>query len=235
MAEVAVGIIKKSLYKMDVSADIPKLQDAITAILFQHRQTPTTSTGRTPFEMMDYNKIQTPLSLLRPSLHRRNESLQQQRVSNRDGVTSTSLRTFTVGQNVLVYNTLSRTNDIGKVVDVKGRNVYDVTINGRTKLVSADVMSKCNFDSEQVIDHASESDSESENGEMDSVDPSGGSTAEIESVYSYDDDNDDIHPGDNVYVIPHRRQHKTEAEKLYDSLSSAPVVSRTRSGSRVQM
>ena len=234
MAEVAVGIIKKSLYKMDVSADIPKLQDAITAILFQHRQTPTTSTGRTPFKMMDYNKIQTPLSLLRPSLHRRNESLQQQRVSNRDGVTSTSLRTFTVGQNVLVYNTLSRTNDIGKVVDVKGRNVHDVTINGRTKLVSADVMSKCNFDSEQVIDHASESDSESENGEMDSVDPSGGSTAEIESVYSYEDD-DDIHPGDNVYVIPHRRQHKTEAEKLHDSLSSAPVVSRTRSGSRVQM
>ena len=91
MAEVAVGIVKKSLYKMDVSADIPTLQNAITAILFQHRQTPTTSTGRTPFEMMDYNKVKTPLSLLHPSLNRRNESLQQQRVSNRDGVTSTSL------------------------------------------------------------------------------------------------------------------------------------------------
>ena len=229
MAEVAVGIIKKSLYKMDVSADIPTLQNAITAILFQHRQTPTTSTGRTPFEMMDYNKVQTPLSLLRPTLHRRNECLQQQRVSNRDGVTSNSLRTFTVGQNVLVYNTLSRTNEIGKVVELKGKNVYNVTINGKTKLVSADVMSKCDIDSEQDIDPVNDSDSESVYGNIDNDDPSGGSIAEIESAYS-DDDDIDVHPGDNIYVIPQRRQRRTEAEKLHDSLSSAPVVSRTRSG-----
>ena len=143
-------------------------------------------------------------------------------------MTSTSLRTFTVGQNVLVYNTLSRTSDIGKVVEVKGKNVYNVTINGKTKLVSADVMSKCDIDSEQDIIADSDTDSDSVYGEMDSLDPSGGSIAEIESVYS--DDDIDMHPENNIYVIPQRRQRKTEAEKLHDSLSSAPVVSKTRSG-----
>ena len=149
-------------------------------------------------------------------------------MSNRDGVTSTSLRTFTVGQNVLVYNTLSRTNDIGKVEEVKGKNVYNVTINGKTKLVSADVMSKCDIDSEQDIDPVNVLDSESEYGNIDNEDLSCGSIAEIESAYS--DDDVDVHPGDNIYVIPQRRQRRTEAEKLQDSLSSAPVVSRTHSG-----
>ena len=103
-----------------------------------------------------------------------------------------------------------------------------MTINGKTKLVSADVMSKCDIDSDQDINPASDTDSDSVYGEIDNVDPSGGSIAEIESVYS--DDDDDIHPENNIYVIPQRRQRRTEAEKLHDSLSSAPVVSRSRSG-----
>ena len=209
---------------------IPTLQEAITKILFQYRQTPTTSTGRTPFEMMDYNKIQTPLSLLRPSLLKRNESIQMQKVSNRDGVTSTSLRTFNVGENVIVYNTLSRTNDIGKVDKVVGKNVYNVTINGRTKLVSADVMSKTNINSEQDTNSVNDSDSESVYDEIDNVNFSDGSIAEVESAYASDDD---MHQGDNAYVIPQRRQYRTEAEKLHDSLSTPLIVSRTRSG-RVQ-
>ena len=118
-------------------------------------------------------------------------------------------------------------------MEVKGKNVYDVIINGRTRLVSADDMSNCNIESEQDLDSASDSDSDSVHGEMENVYSSGGSIIETESVYSYDDDDDDIHPRDNLYVIPQRRQYRTEAEKLHDSLSSTPVVSRTRSGRRV--
>merc|ERR1712121_10057 len=162
LAEVAVGIVKDTLHKMDVSAHIPTLQDALTAIMFQYRQTPSNSTGRTPFKMMSYNKVVTPMSILHPSVQRRNESLQQQKVDNRDSVTSTSLRVFTAGENVLVYNTRTKRNNIGKVVKVVGKNCYDVNIDGRVRLVSADVMSKCNVDIEPETEPEVESDSDSD-------------------------------------------------------------------------
>ena len=232
LAEVAVGIVKNHLHKMDVSAHIPLLQEAVTTIMFQYRQTPSTSTGRTPFEMMDYNKVLTPMSLLHPSVQRRNESLQQQKVGNRDSVSSTSLRIFTAGENVLVYNTLTKKNDIGTVVKVVGKNCYNVNIDGRVRLVSADVMSKCNVDSEPDVEYGSDSDSESVY-EMDIGDSfSDGSNSEDESASSVV--NIDVgHQEDNVYVIPQKRHYRTEVDKLYDSLSTGPVVSRTRSG-RVQ-
>ena len=238
LAEAAVGIVKNHLYKMDASAHIPLLQDAVTTVMFIYRQTPTTSTGRTPFEMMDYNKVVTPMSLLHPSGQRRNESLQQQKVYNRDSVSATSLRVFTEGENVLVYNTLTKKNDIGTVQNVVGRNCYNVDIDGRVRLVSADVMSKCNVitenneDSEPDVDAGSDSDSDSEC-EMDIRDySSNGSNPEGEYASSIVDDNVRQRQN-NLYVIPQKRHYRTEVEKLHDSLSKGPVVSRTRSG-RVQ-
>ena len=235
LPEVAVGIVKNHLYKMDVSAHIPLLQDAVTTIMFHYRQTPTTSTGRTPFEMMGYNKIVTPMSLLNPSGQRRNESLQQQKVYNRDSVSSTSLRVFTEGENVLVYNTLTKKNDIGTVQNVVGRNCYNVIIDGRVRLVSADVMTKCNVmtksneDSEPDVDAGSDSDLDSVC-EMDIRDSSSnGSNSEDEYASSVVDDNVRQREN-NLYVIPQKRHYRTEVEKLHDSLSKGPVVSRTRSG-----
>ena len=35
---------------------------------------------------------------------------------------------------------------------------------------------------------------------------------------------------DNLYVISQKSHYRTEVEKLHDSLSKGPVVSRTRSG-----
>ena len=250
LAEVAVGIVKDTLHKMDVSAHIPTLQDALTTIMFQYRQTPSTSTGRTPFEMMDYNKVVTPMSFLHPSVQRRNESLQQQRVGNRDSVVSTSLRVFTEGENVLVYNTRTKMNDIGKVVKVVGKNCYDVNIEGRVRLVSADVMSRCNVDIEPEPEVESDSDSDTDSVyEMDSSDStdsvyemdssdSTDSVSELDNSDSYSDNSDSVssvgdsdrNQQDNVYVIPQKRQYRTEVEKLHDSLSTGPVVSRTRSG-----
>ena len=49
---------------------------------------------------------------------------------NRDSVSSTSLRIFTAGENGLVYNTLTKKNDIGTVQNVVGKNCYNVNIEG---------------------------------------------------------------------------------------------------------
>ena len=245
IAEQAVGIMKNHLRKMNVSAYIPSLQDAVTTILFQYRQAPSTSTGRTPFEMMDSNKVQTPLSFLRPSVQRRNESRQQQRVGNRDSVKSSTLRTFDAGENVLVYNTLTKKNDIGTVINIVGKNCYNINIDGRVRLVSADVMSKCNVNIDQEEDSESDSSSgnvheivepeecfENESGpenvcEMDNS-FSDGSSSIVEGAYPHSEN--DVHPDNDVYIIPQRRQHRTEADRLHDLLSPGPVASRTRSG-----
>ena len=230
-AEVAVGIMKGQLKKMDTSSSLPLLQEAVTSILFQYRSTPHTSTGRTPFELMESNKARTTLSLVLPSMQRRNESRQQQKIRNRDCVVSSSLRIFENGETVLVFNTLTKKNDIGKVHKKVGSNVYDVMINGRIKLVSADVMSKTVLKCDEPIsDIVSVSDSESVSDIMDShmdsnrdVLPDG---SESDNEYESEDDT----RADNVYVIPQRRQRRNEVQQLHDSLSTGPIVSRTRSG-----
>ena len=225
-AEVAVGIMKGHLHKMETSASLPLLQEAVTSILFQYRSTPHTSTGRTPFELMESNKVRTTLSLVLPSMQRRNESRQQQKITNRDSSTSSTLRVFNIGETVLVYNTLTKSNDIGKVTKKVGNNCYDVMINGRVKLISADVMSKTALKcDESISDIVSVSDSESVSDNMDSnMDSKMDSNMDFLSTESENDM--------NVYVIPQRRKRKTEIEKLHDSipLSNIPVVTKTRSG-----
>ena len=233
LAEVAVGIIKSHLHKMDASAYLPSLEEAILKILFQYRATPNTSTGRTPFELMESNKVQTPLSLVRPSLQRRNETHQQQKVCNKDRVTSATLRTFDVGENVLVYDTISKTNDIGKVIKKVGCNSYHVMLNGRVKLVSADVISKCVIQSDDSNPENVPSDNFLISGndkdcDLDSVtDKSEGDY----NIYSSSDDDDDFSPRHVGIAVQSRSRHrKNEAQRLQDSLCTGPVMSRTRSG-----
>ena len=104
--------------------------------------------------------------------------------------------------------------------------------------MSADVMSKCNVDigPEPEVEPDSDSDTDSVY-EMDSSD-STDSVSEMNNSDSYSDNSDSVssvgdsdrNQQDNVYVIPQKRQYRTEIEKLHDSLSTGPVVSRTRSG-----
>ena len=226
-AEVAVGIVKAHLHKMDISSSLPLLQEAVTKILFQYRATPHTSTGRTPFELMESNKVQTTLSFVRPSMQRRNESRHQQKVCNRDGVISTTLRTFNVEENVLVFNTLTKTNDIGKVIEIAGNNCYRVVINGKSRLVSADVMSKSavqNDDSD--LESVSISDSESVNemeANMDSLSDRSISDSEDNYVTNV------VCPR-NINATPQRRHRRTQVQILHDSPTTGLVAFRTRSG-----
>ena len=57
---------------------------------------------------------------------------------------------------------------------------------------------------------------------------SDGSSSIFEGAHSRNED--DMLLENDVYVIPQRRQHRTEAERLHDLLSPGPVASRTRSG-----
>ena len=232
-AEVAVGIMKNQLRKMDTSSSLPLLQEAVTSILFQYRSTPHTSTGRTPFELMESNKVRTTLSLVLPSMQRRNESRQQQKVGNRDTAISSTLRIFSTGETVLVYNTLTKNNDIGKVNKKMGNNTYEVMLNGKIKLVSADVMSKTQLICDEPISENNISETESVS-DMDSnmdcnMDTDRDFLVENPDSNVESESENDM-PDGNVYVIPQRRQRKTEIEKLHDSLSTGPSASRTRSG-----
>ena len=238
LAEVAVGIVKNALRKMEASASPALLQDAITTILFHYRMTQNTTTSRTPFELMDSNKVVTPLSLLRPSLQRKNENLQQQRVS-RDSVTSRSLRRFDVGENVLVYNKLSKINEIGKITKICGKNCYDVDIHDRVKLVSADDIQKCNnhVESEVVVDSVSDPNVGNVRDNYNSMHSLSGTDADEEFDSSDSDDSNKYVTRKKRYVIPHRRHQEKpkckskEVDRLKDSLShKESVISKTRSG-----
>ena len=106
-------------------------------------------------------------------------------------------------------------------------------LNGRVKLVSADVMSKCviqcddsnpkNVPSDNFLISGNDKDCD-----LDSVtDRSEGDY----NIYSSSDDDDDFSPRHGITVQYNRSRHrKNEAQRLQDSLSTSPVMSRTRSG-----
>ena len=121
-ADRAVGCLKQALYKMEAPAATPGLQAAITKFLEIYRSAPHTTTHISPHEMMKGHAPRTKFSLLKPSHVRDLEKNHQQQVLVRDGSKSVVLRTFSIGDKVLVYNTLSHHNDMGEVVSVQGRN-----------------------------------------------------------------------------------------------------------------
>ena len=223
---------------MEASASTALLQDAVTTMLFYYRMTPNTTTHRTPFELMDSNKVVTRMSLLRPSVQRSNENLQQNRIQ-RDSVNSRSLRQFDIGDKVLVFNKLMKINDMGQIVKVVGKNCYQVEINGKMKLVSTDDLQAYKNGVDSKMDIVSSS-SENENVIRDNHDKlQFFSGSDISDVSEYSDSDDDTHRVSRIkknYVIPQRRRTKkthqrSEADKLKDGLSDKEIVqSRTRSG-----
>ena len=95
--------------------------------------------------------------------------------------------------------------------------------------MKCNVMTECNEDSEPDVDSGSDSDLDSVC-EMDIRDSSSNGSNSEEVYASYVVNNNVRQRKDNLYVIPQNRHYRTEVEKLHDSLSKGPVVSRTRSG-----
>ena len=130
---------------------------------------------------------------------------------------------------------------MGQIVEVAGKNCYQVEVNGKMKLVSTDDLQSFKSDVESKTDIVSSSsgnqnDAENNHNNMHSL--SGSDVSEASDSSDSDDDTYRVTRTKKNYVIPQRRnRHKThyrsEAEKLKDALSEKETVqSRTRSGQR---
>ena len=136
-AERSVQELKRILAKR------PKmnLQHNIADWLFVYRNTPHTTTNRTPAELFLNREPRTRFSLLRPSLQQHVQQKQMIQQQNHDAG-RVKLRTFTVGQKVSVRNHRGGKEKwmSGTVVAVKGPRQYLVRVLGRTRYVHADHM-----------------------------------------------------------------------------------------------
>ena len=93
-AERYVRIFKEMLRTMR-EGDI---ETKLCRMLFQYRLTPQTTTGRSPSELLMNRQVRSALSQMKPDLDDRVRS------SQRRGQTERALRSFAVGQEVLVVN-----------------------------------------------------------------------------------------------------------------------------------
>ena len=104
-------------------------------------------------------------------------------------------------------------------------------LNGRVKLVSADVMSKCviQSDDSNPVNVPSDNFLISGNDKDCGLDSLTDRSEDDYNIYS-SSDNDDFSPKHGIAVQYRSRHRKNEAQRLQDSLSTSPVLSRTRSG-----
>ncbi|CAL4064251.1 unnamed protein product [Meganyctiphanes norvegica] len=140
-------------------------------------------------------------------------------------------RNFQSGDSVLVFDTQTKVNSNGIVKDIKGNNSYIVTIGDRDKHISGDHLSLISKDSRNNSDTIKDKNLiltiDSNDIELTDDDFS-------DNVSIMSDDSDIFLPviNSNVGNVPNivRRKNRAEYQKLYDSLSNAFPVSRTRSG-----
>ena len=115
----------------------------VQTILRVYRSTPHTSTGQTPFQLISKAKV----PVMFPSLQR---SQQKNQEAQRSSGKIRKARTFQHGDSVLVYDTQTKLNSSGIVKNCKSNNSYIVTISGKEKHISGDVMRLQNSDNSVI-------------------------------------------------------------------------------------
>ena len=98
LAERAVRILKEGLKKIKDGA----LTDRLAQLLFQYRNTPHSTTGMIPAELLMGRKLRSRLDLIKPNLVRRVHDKQGEQQRHHDQ--HTKQRTFAVGERVYVKN-----------------------------------------------------------------------------------------------------------------------------------
>ena len=134
-----------------------------------------------------------------------------------------------------MYDTQTRVNSKGVVKDCQSNNSYKVVVNGCEKHISSDHMSLLSKDSGDSV-NVNEKEAVPEKVSNDNEDLC---FSETESIINCDSDSDDDDedlvysslPSVNLHSgnIP-KRKYRSESNKLHDSLSLNPPVSRLRSG-----
>ena len=130
-AEICVQTFKRMFKKMDPS--IP-LDQKVANILFSFRNTPHTTTGKTPGELFLKRAPRTRLSLTKPSLQSRVEHKQEASKVYRDGHHPTP-RQYDLYQKVRVKNVRGGKEKwiLGTVVQIKRPSRYLVRVPGNNR------------------------------------------------------------------------------------------------------
>ncbi|KAK9688377.1 Integrase zinc binding domain [Popillia japonica] len=135
LAEKTVDTIKRSL-KKQLQSKKESLQHSIDNFLFAYRNTPSTSTNRSPSELIFKQLPRTKLSLLRPR--------EAERKDNNEGKGKRSRKYFTVNEKVYAYMTLEKIWIPGKIVKVLTSNTYLVLVRGNVRHMHVDHLKKDN-------------------------------------------------------------------------------------------
>ena len=192
LAEKAVHIIKDKLKKMDAPAQPLQLKAHIADVLRVYRGTVHSATDETPYELMK--------KAVSPSL------FPQLQMKHKDIVVPDRKRAkvFNSGDKVLVFDKLTKLNNLGTVLDVKSKNSYTVDINGVPKHISGDNMSHT-----VIVDNDSESIDDNEN-DKDNVSDNGSDTdTDIDNISLFSEENDNpVTPNFRVAPQQHARRHQ---------------------------
>ncbi|KAK9731458.1 hypothetical protein QE152_g13644 [Popillia japonica] len=135
LAEKTVDTIKRSL-KKQLQSKKESLQHSIDNFLFAYRNTPSTSTNRSPSELIFKQLPRTKLSLLRPR--------EAERKDNNEGKGKRSRKYFTINEKVYAYMTLENIWIPGKIVKVLTSNTYLVLVRGNVRHMHVDHLKKDN-------------------------------------------------------------------------------------------
>ena len=137
LVERAVGIVKDRLKKMDCPSTPVQLHVGLKYVCRVHGLTPHRSTGRCPFEMIKEGTLPSLFPTLTPSSKKSELTAVQHSVAK-----SRNRRTFTGGDQVVVYCNRFKTSTAGEVLEVLGNNTYMVECGKGPQHVSGDCMSK---------------------------------------------------------------------------------------------
>lgn len=123
LAERLVQNLKKSLAKNRAIGGMT-LEHCVANFVFGYRNTPHTTTGKTPSELFLKRQVRTRLSLIRPEFSQRMQTETEPNLPR--------VRSFTVGQQVLVKNYRGGEKWLNGVIrEVLGPVTYNVEVNGK--------------------------------------------------------------------------------------------------------
>ena len=138
------------------------------------------------------------------------------------------VRKFKPGDSVFIYNTLTKLNSNGVVKEIKSNNSYLVFVNDRDKNISGDHMTLISNNNNVkdntcllIDDNLHNSDEDLDISDNISVDYD--SEDDLELMYQT------VNNANNINNV-HRRNYRTEAQKLHDNLSNIHSGSRLRLG-----
>ncbi len=131
LAEKAVHIVKDKLKKNDISPQPLQLRIGLAQLLRIYRLTVHSATGETPYDL--HRKATSPN--LFPNLQLRHSDVT-------GNAPIPQCTTFEVGEHVLVYDKMTKLSTVGKVLSKISNSSYSVELEGITKHIAIDNMSK---------------------------------------------------------------------------------------------